>query len=253
MKFLKRLDSAKNKHLVLVRSGNESIHREYFYNDPDRNWDTFVIVYEDLHPVDMENADYVANGGLSKNADVSSLIESGFFTDMGYEYIMTMDDDVLPVDSRQLSALFNIGREHKLSIFQPALTMDSKSSWNIVFNCPSFFLRYTNFVEVMCPVFSIDALLHLREDFKNSISGFGIDIVYYEALGCQKNSIAVIDTVMVQHTRASDTVGGKYYKHLRSHGVDIQEEFRFFMNKYSLKEKYFINFGGISLQQPVRV
>ena len=62
-------------------------------------------------------------------------------------------------------------------------------------------LRYVDFVEIMCPVFSTRALRVCRGSFRDSVSGFGLDHLWPALLGGARSRIAIIDSVGVIHTR----------------------------------------------------
>jgi hypothetical protein len=62
-------------------------------------------------------------------------------------------------------------------------------------------LRYTNWVEMMCPCFSKKALELCKETFNADKSCWGIEFIWNKLLGFPKNKIAIIDEVHAIHTR----------------------------------------------------
>ena len=66
---------------------------------------------------------------------------------------------------------------------------------------PGLILRYTNFVEIICPCFDRDSLVICQPTFKYSKSCWGIDLLWTKLLGYPEDKIAIIDDVIVVHTR----------------------------------------------------
>ena len=61
-------------------------------------------------------------------------------------------------------------------------------------------LRYTNFVEVMSPVFSQRALARVRDTFGESVSGWGLSALWSARLPYPEYKQAIVDKVRVTHT-----------------------------------------------------
>ena len=64
-----------------------------------------------------------------------------------------------------------------------------------------YLVRYTNFVELMCPVFSRSFLQICLPTFEASFSGFGLDHIWSQLGGRVPGRIAIIDDIAVAHTR----------------------------------------------------
>ena len=75
-------------------------------------------------------------------------------------------------------------------------------------------MRYTNFVECMAPIFSNLAIKKLQPYISKAISGVGLDVIFWDALGRPANSMAVIDLIQMHHTMPVDKNGGAFYQHL---------------------------------------
>jgi len=99
-----------------------------------------------------------------------------------------------------INEFFHIARTFKLNLSQPALH-DLNVEHKILIQRPSMLLRYTNFVEIMAPLLSIQALLHLMPTLDNNEikSAWGLDFVWPYLLNNQ--NVAVIDKTPMTHTR----------------------------------------------------
>jgi hypothetical protein len=80
------------------------------------------------------------------------------------------------------------------------LTWDSYFSHAITIRNPLFTLRYTNFVEMMCPFFTLKRLAEIRPIFDLGIE-LGVDQLWCACGDSCHQSCAVIDDVSVKHTR----------------------------------------------------
>jgi hypothetical protein len=62
-------------------------------------------------------------------------------------------------------------------------------------------LRYTNFVEVLAPLFDLESLLKVYHLFDLNYSSFGFDYLWAHLLGYPQNKIAIIDDIIMDHTK----------------------------------------------------
>ncbi|MCE1236230.1 MAG: DUF707 domain-containing protein [Hyphomicrobiales bacterium] len=199
--------SAKRENLVIIRAGKGSLHRDWARDlaDADRNWDLFVSWYDDADPDPTDDCDYLAiQRDVRKFAAFHQIFETRpDFRE--YRQVWLPDDD-LAVSRSAINHLFEICRRHRLDLAQPALDEASHLTYPITRKDPRFTLRFTNFVEVMCPVFSADALAVCIEGFRSTVSSWGLDLIWPSLLS-GVGRIAIVDDVTVTHTRP---VGGLY-------------------------------------------
>ena len=88
-------------------------------------------------------------------------------------------------------------KQYHLRIAQPSLVMSYYTYEHTLHN-PFCILRYTNFVEMMIPCFSKEALIKVLPTFEEKICFKGIEYHWAKMVG---NGIAIIDIVKVVHTR----------------------------------------------------
>jgi hypothetical protein len=88
-----------------------------------------------------------------------------------------------------------------LELYQPSLTWDSYLSYGIFLRNPLTRLRFVNFIEMMCPIFSASMLSRVLPLFSTRLET-GIDHLWCRLLDEPRYKFAVIDTASVRHTRA---------------------------------------------------
>ena len=117
-----------------------------------------------------------------------------------FDYIAVLDDDV-SLRISDINRLLFLGRLHQLDIFQPSLSHESPTSFPHLRNRPGFSVVATNFVEVMAPFFSRRAFEMSRDLFDQSISGWGMDIVWSDRMIKKGGKLGVIHEVVASHLR----------------------------------------------------
>jgi hypothetical protein len=88
--------------------------------------------------------------------------------------------------------------------------MDGHVSHQITFPRRDLILRYTSFVEVLAPMFKLETMIFLKHTFDCNITAHALDFVWPKLLGYPENKIAIIDEVVMTHTRP---VGGNYERY----------------------------------------
>lgn len=151
-----------------------------------------------------------------------------------YNYVWMPDDDIYATPA-EIEAIFKTAKKYDLWLCQPSLI-----GWyglEVTLHHRGNILRYTNYVEIMCPCFSRHALNVCRKTFKENRTGWGIDAVWNVLLGHPTNRIAVIDDTIVVHTRPIG--GGDMYRNNANNVDDAMAEAEAVYVKYDLaKENY---------------
>ena len=119
-----------------------------------------------------------------------------------YERVWFPDDDLM-TGWGSINLLFHLARKYSLDLSQPSLLPVEGCfiTHAITRQQRDSVLRYVDFVEIMCPVFSARALAVCRGTFRDSVSGFGLDHLWPALLGGGRTQIAIIDATGVVHTR----------------------------------------------------
>lgn len=142
-----------------------------------------------------------------------------------------MPDDDVRADSWQLERLFALAAKHQLALCQPALGR-GETAYETLRVHPEYVLRYSRFVEIMCPLFSRDAFVRVMPTFRHNASGWGLDWLWASMF--EPEQIAVIDSVAVENARPA---GGAADGRLAGLGVDPSDECRRLMELYSLDNR----------------
>lgn len=116
-----------------------------------------------------------------------------------YDFIALFDDD-LQASQADIETLFRYGERYGLDLFQPSLSWDSYFTYAAVLQNPGYLLRYTNMVEMMCPVFRATHLRRALPLFDLSFET-GIDLLWCRLTDAPRLRYAIVDAVSVTHTR----------------------------------------------------
>ena len=227
---------ARRKHLVVVRAGDSSLHPGWLEGAGERNWDLIVHSYGAACPwTDEEGVEVIRATGSDivgpKMRAMHSLYERRKSDLLGYDYVCFADDD-LAASRESFNLMFDLCEQFGLELAQPSLTHDSyMGNWGITMENRSFLLRYTNFVEVMCPVFSREFLERCAPTFVENMSGYGLDFLWSSWVSSPWK-IGILDACPVRHTRAS--YSGQLYKTLAEKGVSPDQELIDLIRKWNL-------------------
>lgn len=195
----------KPKYLVISTCSDRSLHRFWC---PSEAYDTFLIYYGDGDGFPGESTYYLkARGPKFHLIEQALQLHPEILSK--YHYVWLPDDDVL-LSSEEVARLFDLSFQYNLHLSQPALI-----GWygpSCVLTTPGTVLRYTNWVEIMCPCLSRQAIHQCRPTFTENITGWSIDAAWNVLLGHPRNRIAVIDDVVAIHTRP--VFGGDVYKQI---------------------------------------
>lgn len=187
----------KARNCVISAVGKSSLHK--IWTDGERDFDFHLIVYDDSLEQFRNDAEYVCHiKGFKLKVIYKYLEANPQFKDM-YDYYFFPDDDIR-MDAVTINALFDAMRRYDLEIAQPALRM-SYFTWQHTLYDRYSKLRYTNFVEMMVPCFSRDALQKVLFTFNENETGWGTETHWPLLIDATQHDMAIIDEVTVVHTR----------------------------------------------------
>ena len=200
----KRLKSP--RFLAIVRAGKNSLHPSFAADLPSRNYDLFVFAYHEDVPKPPRATDHYLLHPGEKIASYAWLFQERPDLFEAYDIIALLDDD-LATDIETLSTCFDIGYAYDLNLWQPSLTRDSYFSYAAFLQNPGFKLRYTNFVEMMCP-FMTSETLSRAAPFLGMGYVTGPDLIWSRLHQENEYKSAIIDAGSVKHTRdVGHTIG----------------------------------------------
>ncbi len=165
------VNSGRFRRLVVVRAGDASLHPQWLGGSEPATFD-LAVSYYDSDPNAFAEAQlrHIAKGGKWEGLHA-------FFADNPkvlheYDWIWLPDDDIATT-TPSINRLFDLVATHELDIAQPSLSWDSYVGPFITLHNPCFQIRWTNFVEVMAPVFSSNALRRIVPAFEGRRFSWG--------------------------------------------------------------------------------
>lgn len=189
-----RLNGSYKKNAVFVAAGEGSLHRQLLKGNA--NFDLHLLIYDGSYSKFCNDTDFIAcDAGYKMDMTYRYLHRHPDLLNK-YEYFFLMDDDI-EMSTEEVNKLFGIMKQYHLRIAQPSLVMSYYTYEHTLHN-PFCILRYTNFVEMMIPCFSKEALIKVLPTFEEKICFKGIEYHWAKMVG---NGIAIIDIVKVVHTR----------------------------------------------------
>ncbi len=210
------------RSLVVLQAGRGALCDSWF-DDEARDWDLWVNYY-DAVGFRPGFGDLVTFQKGTKFSAMHLLWDR--FSDVfcRYDHVLFLDDDIATSCSA-LNALFAGCREFDLDLAQMTLTSESACNWSELFSRPECTgPRPVSAVEIMMPVFSRRAMGWLAPTFGQSVSGFGLDLVWGKLVADKGGRIAVLDEVEATHARPVDQGGGAYYSYLRANMINAKAE-----------------------------
>lgn len=226
------------RNLVFLRVGDTSTHREWIGDPASRTYDVWLDYYGEGDSSRWRgDAAHLTDGpGTTKYARALALLPEL----TRYEAIWFPDDDI-SVDPAGVERLFDTFHTFGLLLAQPSLADGSYVAHEITRWNGSFDVRFTNFVEAMCPLFSRAALEACAPSFTQSVSAFGMDMVWARMLGDPRDRVGMIDAAPVVHTRPIGTGTWR-----RPDGFDPQADRERMLAAYGLSSPFrFRTYGGV--------
>jgi hypothetical protein len=221
MRVAKEPGGPGQRRLVFVQCG--SGFRAPWLGKP-RGYDVLLDVYDGSEP--DPRADAIVLQAGTKTTAIRRLLESRPDLLLRYDSVLFLDDDV-EIAADGVDALFDAAEREGLDLAQPALTPDSGTAWDFLKKpqAPEGILRVST-IEIMAPLLSRRALERVGWVFSESVSGWGADLLLGPAVRAAfgPESVGVVGSVVMRHTRPVDTAGGAFYRYLRRYGLDPAHE-----------------------------
>ena len=189
-----------------------------------RNYDVLLNLYQEGPASPL--AEIVTFQAGTKTTAIRRLLDRRPDLLLRYDAVLFLDDDV-EITPLQIDAMFAAAEKEKLDCVGPALTADSESAWPFLKKpkVGNEVLRVSS-VEIMAPLMSSRALVHAGWVFSEAVCGWGTDLLLGPAVRAAfgPESVGVIGSVVVRHTRPVDTAEGSLYAFVRRHGIDPDHE-----------------------------
>ena len=209
--------NSKKRNLIILRCGKNSLHRKWI--DINANFDLFLLPYENFIAKTEKNCTLFPLMPGQKWPAISKFIRENIDLVSNYDFIMLPDDDLL-ITVLKLNKLFNQLNIDKPALSQPSLSYKSYYSHFITVKFPGLYARETSFVEIMTPIFHIEALTSLLWTFSLNSSGWGLEPLWFKVINSTnfskcKSKLIIYDNISLTHTRK---VGGQ------NRGIGIKDK-----------------------------
>lgn len=223
------------KHLIFAAVGDKSLHGMWAPH-ADRTYDLWLIYYgndEARAEQYRGECDQFWREKGQKLHLMEHMRDRGLYSYEGYDYVWFPDDDIA-ITPDQIERFFEIMAEEQLDIAQPGLIGYANHPITRVHR--PFKLRWTNFVEVMAPAFSAEALMRCAPSFKENVSSYGLDHLWWHVLRCPERGLGIVDEVPMLHTRAFQSKDRYDYAYGEALAV---------FEKYKISRKIYIHGGKV--------
>ncbi len=219
-----------NRYLLVARIGPNSLHNGWLEPAGNRNFDVLLSAFDERASMPEGHGIFSEFRPGPKIAGLAEILRDHAELWRRYDHIAMFDDD-LASDAKTISRMFELCREHRLQIAQPSLDPSSHTSFMGLLQQKGWQLRYTNFIEMMCPVFSREALEKVESLFGLGYES-GIDLVWCNMLATGERDFAVLDEVAVRHTRP---IGGQMDANGFVDGRTYETEIQQVLDRFSLQ------------------
>jgi len=241
-----------HKYLVFTSAGDVSCLQRWLKGD--RNFDLWVTYYGDHHGRYRELADYYNVRKDGKFPNLHYVYQMWPDLLQRYEAVLVLDDDLL-MNASAISRLFDIRAKHDLWLVQPAYVPGSKISHTATKMRRTTLLRYTNFVEVGCPLFRKDKLDCFMETYDPSLVGWGVDWWFLDVLGPDlEGRVAVVDAAACQNPYDRAKGGEREIDKLQSKAERIAT-WQMIKARYNIESemKGIVEYGALLRSRPGQV
>jgi hypothetical protein len=172
-----------------------------------RNFDLWVTYYGGRPGRFHEVADYYNARKGSKFQNLHYAYGRWSHLIARYSAVLVMDDDIVISGSR-ISRLFELRQHYDLWVLQPAFSPRGKVSWPVTRVRRGNRLRFTNFVEMTCPLFRRDKLDDFMAVYDPELIGWGCDWWFLHVLGADlRGRVAVVDAITCVNPHDSTKAG----------------------------------------------
>jgi hypothetical protein len=172
-----------------------------------RNFDLWVTYYGGRPGRFQDVADYYNARHGSKYQNLHYAYQRWSHLIARYTAVLVIDDDIVISGSR-ISRLFELRQRYDLWALQPAFSPRGKISWPVTRVNRRNQLRFTNFVEMTCPLFRRDKLDAFMAVYDPELIGWGCDWWFLEVLGDDlRGRVAVVDSITCVNPHDSTRAG----------------------------------------------
>lgn len=198
--------SPTQRHLVFTSAGDRAgVHR---WLEGRRNFDLWITYYGDEAGRYADLTPFYTERKGGKFSNLWHLYQEHPEFVRSYDAVWVADDDVV-IDGDALSRLFELRAARDLWLLQPAFDYYGRVTYPLTGRHMTTELRYTNFVEMTCPMFRQDKLAEFLAVFDPALAGWGADEWFCQVLGQQqRDRVAVVDAIPCRNPHHHVSKGG---------------------------------------------
>lgn len=203
------------RNLLITTVGKDNLSE--IWTRGDCNFDVILI-------------DYEKEGVFKYPGIYDRIISDELF---GYDYYWMPDEDV-ELPSEDINRMFDVAHDYSIDLSQPSIlnAHDSFPSWDRFVHRKGSDLEATDFIEVMCPLFSKDAMMLCLNTFPKSKSGWGLDLAWSKLLTDDGMSMVILNCIQAKHRRKVGA--GKLYYTLKKMGILPSQERKALMREFGI-------------------
>ena len=194
------------RNMIFTSAGDNTDFVKWWCSKDKQNYDIYVYYYgknSDNFALYEKNVTHIERSSGSKFQNFYKFWNKYPEVINEYDRFFILDDDI-EIRYEDINKMFNISREYNLDICAPCFTPQSKISHEVTKHRPNILLSYTNLVEVNTPLFSRNALNKLMKVYDPVLIGWGIDILYIWANGCDRQkSYAIVHSIQCTNPKDS--------------------------------------------------
>ena len=226
----------KGKHLVFASAGDNSNLELWLKGN--KTFDLWVSYYGKRKVRFKDNSQYYLSKKGGKFPGLAYCYAKWPHIIEAYDSIMVMDDDLI-ISASEISELFRIREIYGLWLLQPAFDRSGKVSHKITQAQAFNKLRFTNFVEITSPMFSMSKFKEFMQVYDSELNCWGVDIWYSSLFSLddkENNKIAIIDEISCVNPLDRTKKGKQREIDKLLSDDDRIATWKKIQNKYSLKE-----------------
>ena len=191
-----------HRNLVFTSAGDNANLESWIRGRAD--FDLWITYYGHTPGRYATTGDYYEERRGSKFGNLKDAYETRPEVLARYDAVFVLDDDIV-ISAKAINRLFELRDHHDLWLLQPAFSPLGRISWNLTRVRRQCALRYTNFVEMACPMFRRDKLDEFMAVYDPALVSYGTDWWYMNVLGRHiEGKVAIVDaiTCINPHTRS---------------------------------------------------
>jgi hypothetical protein len=178
----RRRDSSRCRSLVYTSVGDRSEIEGWLSPGPTRLFDTWISYYGAIPGRYREHGQYYHQRSGGKFPSLASDYRRHPEIFRQYDAVFVLDDDI-QISGRAIARLFDLRQQYDLWLLQPAFSPRGRISHPITRMHAEAKIRFTNFIEVTCPLFRGDKLELFLSHYDPSLVGWGVDWWFCELIG----------------------------------------------------------------------